>query len=44
MDKDGKFRIRGLVPGKSYSVSVTSEQLERTVPNKIDIKVEAKDT
>ena len=30
---DGRFRVMGLHPGKTYAFSVISDQIERTLPS-----------
>ena len=37
---DGTFRVMGLVPDKTYTISVESELLTRTLPNSKEIKIE----
>jgi len=43
LDKDGGFRIRGLIPAQTYKIQVHSDLIERTVPNQHKVEVEPKD-
>ena len=37
IDAEGNFRLRGLMPNNKYSLHVSSDLIERTVPNVITI-------
>jgi hypothetical protein len=32
IESNGSFRVRGLLPNQRYSISVVSDEIERTVP------------
>lgn len=44
IDNDGNFRLRGLTPGHKYKLSVSSDLIERTVPNTLIVDVTTEDT
>jgi hypothetical protein len=33
VDEEGNYRIRGLLPGHKYQLSIISDSIERTLPN-----------
>jgi hypothetical protein len=41
---DGSFRLRGLIPGKKYSLKVIAKDIERSVPNHIQITMDKEDS
>ena len=44
LEADGQFRIRGLVPNQKYSLTVISNELERTVPGHLSVEVSTDDS
>lgn len=44
IDKDGKFRVRGLKPNTNYKLSVVSDLIDRTLPNTLTIDMKNEDS
>ena len=44
IDKDGNYRLRGLIPGHKYVLDVHSDLIERTVPSFLEIDVVTEDS
>lgn len=42
-DRNGKYRIMGLIPGKSYKIKIKSAKTNIIIPESYDVKVEDED-
>jgi hypothetical protein len=43
-DKNGSYRIKGLIPGKTYAIRVTNSSNSIVIPESVSLPIKNKDT